>query len=71
MAAVVRGDYGGGVVYLGHEPELVLSGGVGETQLLEKALTILINSAVTYIANFISIHLVDLKFLSMSKVLIN
>ena len=39
MAAVVRGDYGGGVVYLGHEPELVLSGGVGETQLLEKALT--------------------------------
>ena len=38
VAAVVRGDYGGGVVYLGHEPELVLSGRAGETEALERAL---------------------------------
>ena len=38
MAAVVRGDYGGGVVYLGREPELILSGRAGETQPLEEAL---------------------------------
>jgi anthranilate/para-aminobenzoate synthase component I len=38
LAAVIRGDYGGGVVYLGVEPELVLSGKAGQTALLEKAL---------------------------------
>ena len=38
VAAVVRGDYGGGVVYLGREPELVLSGRAGETGGLEQAL---------------------------------
>ena len=32
MAAVVRGDYGAGVVYLGREPKTVLSGAIGETQ---------------------------------------
>ena len=38
IAAVVRGDYGGGVVYLGMEPELILSGEAGQTANLEKAL---------------------------------
>ncbi len=38
VAAVVRGDYGGGVAYLGHEPELVLSGSLEEIQTLEQAL---------------------------------
>jgi len=38
LAAVVRGDYGGGVVYLGHEPELVLSGSLEEIPTLEQAL---------------------------------
>ncbi len=38
MAAVVRGDYGGGVVYLGQETEEVLSGSAGQTTQLEKAL---------------------------------
>jgi len=38
MAAVVRGDYGGGVVYLGQEPEEVLSGSAGQTAKLEQAL---------------------------------
>ena len=37
-AAVVRGDYGGGVVYLGREPELVLAGSAGQTEALEQAL---------------------------------
>ena len=36
-AAVVRGDYGAGVVYLGREPETVLSGSIGETERLERA----------------------------------
>ena len=35
---MVRGDYGGGGVYLGCEPELVLSGHAGETEALERAL---------------------------------
>ena len=35
VAAVVRGDYGGGVVYLGRRPELVLSGAAGEVHRLE------------------------------------
>ena len=35
---MVRGDYGGGVVYLGQEPELILSGVAGETAPLERAL---------------------------------
>ena len=38
VAAVVRGDYGGGVIYLGREPELVISGTVGDTGQLEHAL---------------------------------
>jgi len=38
MAAVVRGDYGGGVVYLGRDPEIVLSGVAGDTRPLEAAL---------------------------------
>ena len=38
VAAVVRGDYGGGVVYMGAEPEMILSGRPGETQVLEAAL---------------------------------
>lgn len=38
VAAVVRGDYGGGVVYLGREPELVLTGSAGDTRPLEEAL---------------------------------
>ena len=38
VAAVVRGDYGGGVVYLGREPELVLTGSAGDTWPLEEAL---------------------------------
>ncbi|NBQ64436.1 MAG: anthranilate synthase component I family protein [Verrucomicrobia bacterium] len=38
VAAVVRGDYGGGVVYLGREPERVISGSAGETGELERAL---------------------------------
>ena len=38
MAAVVRGDYGAGVVYLGREPKTVLSGAIGETERLERAL---------------------------------
>ncbi len=37
-AAVVRGDYGGGVVYLGRDPEKVISGRGGETTDLERAL---------------------------------
>ena len=36
-AAVVRGDYGAGVVYVGREPETVLSGSIGETERLERA----------------------------------
>lgn len=35
VAAVVRGDYGGGVVYLGRQPELVLSGTPREIHRLE------------------------------------
>jgi len=38
IAAVARGDYGGGVVYLGQEPELILSGIAGETAPLDRAL---------------------------------
>ncbi|NBR72012.1 MAG: anthranilate synthase component I family protein [Verrucomicrobia bacterium] len=38
-AAVVRGDYGAGVVYLGYQPDLVLSGGFAETGRLEAELT--------------------------------
>jgi len=37
-AAVVRGDYGGGVVYVGQEPELILAGPAGQTERLEQAL---------------------------------
>lgn len=37
-AAVVRGDYGGGVVYVGRDAELVLSGRAGDTRALEAAL---------------------------------
>jgi len=36
MAAVVRGDYGPGVVYLGYKPDQVLSGGVMEIGKLEQ-----------------------------------
>jgi hypothetical protein len=36
-AAVVRGDYGPGVVYLGYQPDQVLSGGVMEIGKLEQA----------------------------------
>ena len=36
-AAVVRGDFGQGVVYLGYEPDLVLSGSVGEVARLKEA----------------------------------
>ena len=35
-AAVVRGDFGQGVVYLGYEPDLVLSGSVEEVARLEE-----------------------------------
>lgn len=35
-AAVVRGDYGPGVVYLGYQPDQVLSGGVMEIGKLEQ-----------------------------------
>ena len=35
-AAVVRGDYGPGVVYLGYQPDQVLSGGVTEIGKLEQ-----------------------------------
>jgi anthranilate/para-aminobenzoate synthase component I len=35
-AAVVRGDFGQGVVYLGYEPDLVLSGSVKEVARLEE-----------------------------------
>ncbi|MFM8655139.1 MAG: anthranilate synthase component I family protein, partial [Verrucomicrobiota bacterium] len=38
LAVVVRGDYGGAVVYLGRDPELVLSGRAGNTVPLEAAL---------------------------------
>jgi len=38
MAAVVRGDFGPGVVYLGYEAEQVVSGGPGETGKLEEEL---------------------------------
>lgn len=38
LAAVVRGDFGPGVVYLGYEPELILAGGPGETGRLEEEL---------------------------------
>ena len=38
LAAVVRGDFGPGVVYLGYEPELILVGGPGETGRLEEEL---------------------------------
>jgi hypothetical protein len=30
-AAVVRGDFGPGVVYLGYQPDRILTGGPGET----------------------------------------
>jgi hypothetical protein len=35
-AAVVRGDYGPGVVYLGYQPDRVLSGGPTEIGKLEE-----------------------------------
>jgi len=35
-AAVVRGDFGQGVAYLGYEPDLVLSGSVGEAARLKE-----------------------------------
>ena len=38
IAAVVRGDFGPGVVYLGHEPELILAGSAAETGRLEEEL---------------------------------
>ena len=38
MAAVVRGDFGPGVVYLGYEADQVVSGGPGETGKLEEEL---------------------------------
>ena len=38
LAAVVRGDFGPGVVYLGYEPELILAGGPGEMGRLEEEL---------------------------------
>lgn len=38
QAGVVRGDFGPGVVYLGYQPDLVLSGGPGETRQLEEEL---------------------------------
>ncbi len=38
MAAVVRGDFGPGVVYLGYEAEQVVSGGPGETGKLQEEL---------------------------------
>ena len=39
LAAVVRGDFGPGVVYLGYEPELILAGGPGEMGRLEEELS--------------------------------
>ena len=38
LAAVVRGDFGPGVVYLGYEPELILAGSLGEMGRLEEEL---------------------------------
>lgn len=38
IAAVVRGDFGPGVVYFGYEPELILAGSAAETGRLEEEL---------------------------------
>ena len=44
QAAVVRGDFGPGVVYLGYQPDRVLCGGPGETRQLEEELGRLANA---------------------------